>query len=1333
MSTREQEDQKAPATWTFWDWMRMPIFPFRWLFSYFWRRGNTAAFPKQDAIQNEELQKQLGVREQEVNNPNNDCSQLRTRNEELQKQLGIREQDVNNLNSDCSRLQTRNEELQKQLGIREQEVNNLNSDCSRLQTRNEELQKQLGIREQEVNNLNSDCSRLRTRNKELQKHLSSREEEAIILKRDCSQLRTRNEELQKRLKRREEEVINLNRDCSQLRTRNEELQRNLSSREEDVITLHRDCSQLRTRLSQIAAMQLTEGNPNIADLSDQNRPDKLAEQFSELYDNQWTDCYQVLTDNLGKTEEDSIKILLKIVKTSYDICLDGSKNILTTTKDILFAFTGRSDKEPDQALDALIQEILHKLKSHRTKSFKAAPTNIEEEIRVQLLSMIGKPETDACDCFIEECIRTCWLMCIKDPPMYIFCDKEAVFDKNKYMEYTEMGNGVAYVVWPALYLHKDGPLMRKGVAQGEGKKYREHTRNANAANSQLPEPNHTQQYYTGIADKMKIKSDKQEKETQAHNSEETAIDDDSLRKTDVSSNEDKVNAEKQDYAYHTERESIDKNDKWNQKQKNEHFHALQEDESTEREEKANDKLTLSKEYCQERELSGGSSISRQESQVNERRNVNLACNSGRNGDEVSSSGLEPERNKNICESLQQEMLQLTDVLISSDNNSGKVYEDENFQSAPKENKTESKEHSNSFVSSDEYFQPRENLGAFNEDNQGKETQDGIIECNNGQVVKEATNNVHGSLTKNIGYFSNDAGKEENALLSNVRSYSNDNLEEEKEKNFQSSRKGEATQSKKQDDNKLFSSDGYCQERETLGAAIKHEEENEGKENHDGFIISDNGQEVKESINIILVSPAKNIDNSPNDAVKEEKPQSINLLSWSSDNWKEEKEKCSQSSIKNDALESKEQAGDKLVSSDALCPHRQTSEAGDINEEENQGKETQYEFIEFNNGQKVKEGIESMHVPLAINTGDCSKDTEEENVTQLNNIHSSSDNSWKEQKENNPQSSTKCDPTEIKEPDDNKLVSSDEYCQQRVPSRDSNITEDEHQVNKTQDGFRECNKGQDTKEGIITIPVSQARNIGDSTNDAEEKERTQSINVCCLSDDNWKEGKEKCSQSSTKDEEIKSKHQVDNKMFSYDDHSRQMETSGAFNITEEETLGKETNDGFLACTNGQEVKEAALIGRAPSDMNIHDSLNDVVPEERQKSTNVCSSSDYSCSDDKDEEDVQSSTKDDATESKEQEEHKLFLQKEYCQQMEYSGSGTINEENQGEKTHDWVIACNDGQEMNEAANVAHAPLEENTCNSSDDTEQERRLQLTDNSNSSDDNKKKYNENADFHTSP
>ena len=69
--------------------------------------------------------------------------------------------------------------------------------------------------------------------------------------------------------------------------------------------------------------------------------------------------------------------------------------------------------------------------------------------------------------FYEKCIELCWYMVIQDPAMYLDEDISpgTVIDKNAYREFTKKGEKVEYVVWPALYLHKDGPLLYKGVVQ----------------------------------------------------------------------------------------------------------------------------------------------------------------------------------------------------------------------------------------------------------------------------------------------------------------------------------------------------------------------------------------------------------------------------------------------------------------------------------------------------------------------------------------------------------------------------------------------------------------------------------------------------------------------------------------------------------------------------------------------------------------------------------------------------------------------------------------------------------------------------------------------------
>lgn len=60
--------------------------------------------------------------------------------------------------------------------------------------------------------------------------------------------------------------------------------------------------------------KLTDNNPNIADLSDKNRPTKLAERYSELYDNQWTDAFEEI---FSGDEKETVDTLLRLLYVSY--------------------------------------------------------------------------------------------------------------------------------------------------------------------------------------------------------------------------------------------------------------------------------------------------------------------------------------------------------------------------------------------------------------------------------------------------------------------------------------------------------------------------------------------------------------------------------------------------------------------------------------------------------------------------------------------------------------------------------------------------------------------------------------------------------------------------------------------------------------------------------------------------------------------------------------------------------------------------------------------------------------------------------------------------------
>ena len=70
--------------------------------------------------------------------------------------------------------------------------------------------------------------------------------------------------------------------------------------------------------------------------------------------------------------------------------------------------------------------------------------------------------------FGVKCVNLCWLMRIRDPPVYIDFDIRIgdTFDDNIYRAYTRSGPFIKFLVWPALFLENGGAMLNKGVAQG---------------------------------------------------------------------------------------------------------------------------------------------------------------------------------------------------------------------------------------------------------------------------------------------------------------------------------------------------------------------------------------------------------------------------------------------------------------------------------------------------------------------------------------------------------------------------------------------------------------------------------------------------------------------------------------------------------------------------------------------------------------------------------------------------------------------------------------------------------------------------------------------------
>lgn len=70
------------------------------------------------------------------------------------------------------------------------------------------------------------------------------------------------------------------------------------------------------------------------------------------------------------------------------------------------------------------------------------------------------------DTYVRKTIELVWMMKIQSPPMELEWKHEGdKCNKNRFTFYKRSGDTVKKTVWPALLLHKDGPLVSKGVVE----------------------------------------------------------------------------------------------------------------------------------------------------------------------------------------------------------------------------------------------------------------------------------------------------------------------------------------------------------------------------------------------------------------------------------------------------------------------------------------------------------------------------------------------------------------------------------------------------------------------------------------------------------------------------------------------------------------------------------------------------------------------------------------------------------------------------------------------------------------------------------------------------
>ncbi|XP_052277956.1 uncharacterized protein LOC127876659 isoform X2 [Dreissena polymorpha] len=245
-----------------------------------------------------------------------------------------------------------------------------------------------------------------------------------------------------------------------------------------ITSLQSERDDLLLRLSKVVGDKLVQDNPNISDLSDKNRPTKLGEMYSELYDNEWTDAIEGLQE-AGQDEKEAVHTLcLTLQKQRFTIAI-APKNISSKQSGQLQHWIEKlqlQNRWKPKATSSTDQTKPSVPEKKLPLNFEAEYKHLRKELSVAIVPALQKAFLDiywddscipAMKPFIKKSLFLCWMMVVQGPPLcFDWSTKHgSKFDANLYKQYTKCGNIVDYVVWPTMFLHEGGPVIVKGVAQ----------------------------------------------------------------------------------------------------------------------------------------------------------------------------------------------------------------------------------------------------------------------------------------------------------------------------------------------------------------------------------------------------------------------------------------------------------------------------------------------------------------------------------------------------------------------------------------------------------------------------------------------------------------------------------------------------------------------------------------------------------------------------------------------------------------------------------------------------------------------------------------------------
>ncbi|KAH3785059.1 uncharacterized protein LOC127841762 [Dreissena polymorpha] len=209
--------------------------------------------------------------------------------------------------------------------------------------------------------------------------------------------------------------------------------------------------------------------------SDSHHVAKIKTKFKRLYDMEWVDAYQFFTKKDWKDIE-IVVTLQRILRASYAFCSDVAKEQLDNIKgEAIFPSASWMDDEGiitrTKKQGQISREIRELAKTYQRSTSRECLKALQKTFISTVLPTFIDPSQYADESvtqFASLCVDVTWAMCVQEPPM-VFIDKldrGSSFNSDMFQKYINTGSDkYDYLVWPALLLYQDGPLLVKGIAQ----------------------------------------------------------------------------------------------------------------------------------------------------------------------------------------------------------------------------------------------------------------------------------------------------------------------------------------------------------------------------------------------------------------------------------------------------------------------------------------------------------------------------------------------------------------------------------------------------------------------------------------------------------------------------------------------------------------------------------------------------------------------------------------------------------------------------------------------------------------------------------------------------